>query len=162
MALLGVAAGHTSSWGRSHPEVLTPCWSSTGTITDQLGPMDPTAPSTFKLLSTLLTEAAHTFPDRYMHVGGDEVDASCWQVCECRRRCGCTHPACECLCGGGFAGEQVGACTSDAWVTRSWLGRVTRRPCTAGRGLSSKLSSQCLAEQPPHTEVDAAARVAPA
>ena len=41
--------------------------------------VDPTRPvEVWPVLSRLLGEVAALFPDRYLHIGGDEVDLSCW------------------------------------------------------------------------------------
>ncbi|XP_058058070.1 beta-hexosaminidase subunit beta-like [Anopheles bellator] len=67
--------GHTRSWGVSHPELLTACQDQ---YKGKLGPMDPTRESTYTFLATLFRELIGVFPDRYVHLGGDEVGFECW------------------------------------------------------------------------------------
>uniref|UniRef100_A0A182NNT6 beta-N-acetylhexosaminidase n=1 Tax=Anopheles dirus TaxID=7168 RepID=A0A182NNT6_9DIPT len=67
--------GHTRSWGVSHPELLTECYDQ---YRGKLGPMDPTRESTYSFLSSLFREVIEVFPDRYVHLGGDEVGFECW------------------------------------------------------------------------------------
>ncbi|XP_052865166.1 beta-hexosaminidase subunit beta-like isoform X2 [Anopheles cruzii] len=67
--------GHTRSWGVSHPELLTACQDQ---YQGKLGPMDPTRESTYTFLATLFGEVIDVFPDRYVHLGGDEVGFECW------------------------------------------------------------------------------------
>jgi len=70
--------GHTLSWGKSLP-ILTPCY--TDSKPDgSFGPIDPTNNITYTLLSSLVKELAVVFPDKYLHLGGDEVDFSCWKT----------------------------------------------------------------------------------
>lgn len=76
-----VAAGHTASWGKGYPELLTQCYDEQGMPNGQLGPLNPTRNSTYNALWLLLREAAQLFPDTYLHLGGDEVPFDCWQVC---------------------------------------------------------------------------------
>ncbi|XP_059486841.1 beta-hexosaminidase subunit beta-like [Neocloeon triangulifer] len=71
--------GHTRSWGDSHPELLTVCYDETGKPKPILGPMDPTKESTYKFIDKFFAELAEVFPDKYMHVGGDEVIKDCWK-----------------------------------------------------------------------------------
>jgi hexosaminidase len=40
--------------------------------------IDPTNPAVYPFLDTLFTEVAAIFPDRHIHVGGDEVSATAW------------------------------------------------------------------------------------
>ena len=76
---------HTMAWGKSHPEVMTPCvdsWlmpqSTKGQDRIDQQAMDPTSPAAKKLVQNLLREAASVQTSNYMHIGGDEVKAPCW------------------------------------------------------------------------------------
>ncbi len=73
-------AGHTASWGKGYPEVLTECYSQDGQKTGALGPLNPARNETYTFLWRLLREAAQVFPDTYVHLGGDEVPFDCWEV----------------------------------------------------------------------------------
>ncbi len=67
--------GHSQSWGVGYPELLTTCYG----LDEPTGPMNPTTNYIFPFLETFFSEIAQVFPDQYIHVGGDEVDFSCWQ-----------------------------------------------------------------------------------
>ncbi|CAH0713088.1 unnamed protein product, partial [Brenthis ino] len=69
--------GHTTSWGNAHPSILTDCYYG-GKIIGK-GPMDPTNNGTYILLKHLLEEVQTWFPDKYIHLGGDEVQLDCWE-----------------------------------------------------------------------------------
>jgi hexosaminidase len=68
--------GHAGSWCVGYPEV---CPAPTCTQ-----PLDPSSNATFALLQTLMTEVtggrkrAGLVPEDLIHLGGDEVDLSCW------------------------------------------------------------------------------------
>jgi N-acetyl-beta-hexosaminidase len=72
--------GHTLSWGKGYPDLLTRCYDSHSQPTGELGPINPARRETYALLWRLLREVARMFPDAYLHLGGDEVDFSCWEV----------------------------------------------------------------------------------
>ena len=73
--------GHTTSWLIEHPE-----WGF-GEVTKQeskefghhRGCLDPSNPATMEAVRILFAETANTFPDEYVHIGGDEVDPSSWK-----------------------------------------------------------------------------------
>jgi hexosaminidase len=74
--------GHTTSWFVGYPELATEpgpyeiqrCWG----IFEPA--MDPSRESTYQFLDGFLGEMAALFPDRYFHVGGDEVDDKQWKA----------------------------------------------------------------------------------
>src|SRR5699024_4622650 len=41
--------------------------------------LDPSNPQVYAFADTIIGEVAEIFPDPYIHIGGDEVDASQWQ-----------------------------------------------------------------------------------
>ncbi|CAB3236552.1 unnamed protein product [Arctia plantaginis] len=69
--------GHTRSWGVAYPKILTKCYQLDELI--GLGPMDPSKNITYKLIGELFQEIQQLFPEKYFHVGGDEVELSCWE-----------------------------------------------------------------------------------
>ncbi|CAG2110052.1 unnamed protein product, partial [Medioppia subpectinata] len=70
--------GHTTSWGRGQKGILTECYTN-GTKNGKTGPLDPTKENVYTFLEELFTEIGTTFPDQYIHLGGDEVDFGCWE-----------------------------------------------------------------------------------
>ncbi len=72
--------GHCTSWLAAHPE-----WTSDG---EQRAPstrfgvhracLDPSRDLVYEAISRLLADVARVFPDRFIHVGGDEVDPTWW------------------------------------------------------------------------------------
>ncbi|XP_012674148.1 beta-hexosaminidase subunit alpha [Clupea harengus] len=70
--------GHTQSWGKGQPDLLTPCYRGpvpSGTF----GPVNPTLRSSYTFMAKLFKEVTSVFPDSFLHLGGDEVDFTCWK-----------------------------------------------------------------------------------
>nr|CAH8854687.1 unnamed protein product [Trichobilharzia regenti] len=63
--------GHTSSWGRSHPEILSG--------ESHEGPINPASEDTRTILSNLFQEVVSVFPDKFLHLGGSVYDRQLWQ-----------------------------------------------------------------------------------
>ncbi|KAF7663274.1 hypothetical protein LDENG_00215050 [Lucifuga dentata] len=70
--------GHTKSWGKGQSDLLTRCYRG-ATPSGTFGPVNPALPSTYRFMSRLFKEVSSLFPDSYIHLGGDEVDFSCWK-----------------------------------------------------------------------------------
>ncbi|XP_054166932.1 beta-hexosaminidase subunit alpha-like [Oppia nitens] len=70
--------GHTQSWGKSQKDLLTECYTN-GTKNGKYGPIDPSNEKVYEFIEKLFAEVTHTFPDQYFHLGGDEVDFTCWE-----------------------------------------------------------------------------------
>ncbi len=69
---------HTQSWGLGQPGLLPPCFTD-----DQpnglFGPIDPTSDKSYSFLEEFFTEIIQVFPDNFLHLGGEEVDLTCWE-----------------------------------------------------------------------------------
>ncbi len=73
--------GHTTSWLVSHPEWGT--LSETRAVSTRFGPhsacLDPTRDAVYEALGKLFDDVVRVFPDRFVHIGGDEVNPKWWQ-----------------------------------------------------------------------------------
>ncbi|XP_026775473.3 beta-hexosaminidase subunit alpha [Pangasianodon hypophthalmus] len=70
--------GHTQSWGKGQPDLLTPCYKRT-VPSGTFGPINPTLSSSYQFMNSLFKEVTSVFPDSFVHLGGDEVDFTCWK-----------------------------------------------------------------------------------
>ncbi|XP_020263422.1 beta-hexosaminidase 3 [Asparagus officinalis] len=64
--------GHALSWGKGYPYL----WPST----DCQQPLDVSKESTFKVIDGILSDFSKVFKFRFVHLGGDEVNTSCWTI----------------------------------------------------------------------------------
>jgi hexosaminidase len=62
--------GHAESWCVGYPSVCPAPTCKT--------PLDVSKAETFAVLDDVLGDASKLFPDGFVHLGGDEVDTSCW------------------------------------------------------------------------------------
>ncbi|CAH8596091.1 unnamed protein product [Heterobilharzia americana] len=69
--------GHTISWGKGYPEVLTQCYTE-GKPDGNLGPVNPISNVSYTFMSNLFKELLDVFPEAWVHLGGDEVEYHCW------------------------------------------------------------------------------------
>jgi hexosaminidase len=73
--------GHSVSWQIAYPETSSlpmPARLVRDMTDHDRPPLDPTLESTYKLLEKAFGEMAGLFPDKYFHIGGDEVDGKYW------------------------------------------------------------------------------------
>ncbi|CAH1785462.1 unnamed protein product [Owenia fusiformis] len=73
--------GHTFAWGVGKLELLTPCYKFNQKDLDGMyGPLHPALNSTYDTLQKIFQEVLDVFPDKYVHLGGDEVPFDCWRT----------------------------------------------------------------------------------
>jgi|MDSY01.1.fsa_nt_gb hexosaminidase len=73
--------GHAYSWGLSKAlaDITVDCplyANGLGHVDDV--PLDPTNDLTYEVVKGVLSDAADAFPDKYLHLGGDELQYGCW------------------------------------------------------------------------------------
>jgi hexosaminidase len=74
--------GHSTAWFVGYPDLA----SAPGPYTIERNwgvfdpAMDPTRESTYKFLDAFIGEMAKLFPDRFFHIGGDEVNGKQWDA----------------------------------------------------------------------------------
>lgn len=73
--------GHAVSWLVAYPR-LSSGPAPAGLVRSQRDtlrpPLDPTLDATYKMIDAVFGEMEKLFPDRYFHIGGDEVDGKYW------------------------------------------------------------------------------------
>ena len=73
--------GHSTAWSVSHPELFITCPNrNKGNFKGYSRVIDPMINDTWAFLETFIGEIAGRFPDGYLHLGGDEVDVSCFNA----------------------------------------------------------------------------------
>ena len=80
--------GHTASIGQSYPDLIADCYDwLVETYGDDLRwPMfndvalDVTKDDTKIFVKDIIDEMSGIFPDRFFHIGGDEVNQGCWNA----------------------------------------------------------------------------------
>lgn len=74
--------GHSTSWFAGYPELAsTPGPYAVDKKWGVMDPaMDPTNEKTYKFLDQFIGEMSKLFPDRYFHIGGDEVNGKAWDA----------------------------------------------------------------------------------
>jgi len=70
--------GHTQSFEAGQPGLLTECYEA-GNKTGNFGPFNPTKKRVYAFVQEFFEEVTQVFPDKYLHLGGDEVDFTCWR-----------------------------------------------------------------------------------
>ncbi|VDO02386.1 unnamed protein product [Rodentolepis nana] len=69
--------GHTTSWGYGYSSIMTQC-SPSWAQPDAMGVLNPIKNVTYNFVGSLLAEITNVFPDNALHLGGDEVNFTCW------------------------------------------------------------------------------------
>ncbi|WP_162257176.1 beta-N-acetylhexosaminidase [Phenylobacterium sp. Root700] len=70
--------GHSRALLAAYPELASRKGEADGAFAALNSALDPSLPETYAFLGGLFSEMAELFPDRYFHVGGDEVAGGDW------------------------------------------------------------------------------------
>ena len=74
--------GHATAWFVSHPEIASGAPGATYKIERNPGifdpTLDPTNEKTYQILEVFFKEMSELFPDKYVHIGGDENEGKQW------------------------------------------------------------------------------------
>lgn len=71
--------GHMTAGFESIPNLLTECYDTRGKSTGVGQVLNPTLDSTYEFMTKFMAEIKEVFPDKFVHVGGDEVNFDCWE-----------------------------------------------------------------------------------
>ena len=71
--------GHVTSWLVAHPEWGTQATAASRRFGVHKACLNPLDEAIYQAIEVLLGEVAGIFPDKYVHVGGDEVNPTWWQ-----------------------------------------------------------------------------------
>ncbi|MCZ6618019.1 MAG: family 20 glycosylhydrolase [Gammaproteobacteria bacterium] len=74
--------GHSTSWLAAYPEWGNERTEATRRYGVHPGCLDPTSETVYEAIAALLGELDEIFPDRYVHIGGDEVHPAWWSGSE--------------------------------------------------------------------------------
>jgi hexosaminidase len=76
--------GHTASWFLARPDLSAAPLDDPRAPPTSLRPMDdtldPTKAETYRVVQQVFAEVTRRFPDRFIHVGGDEVNGKQWRA----------------------------------------------------------------------------------
>lgn len=74
--------GHTTSWVVAYPEWGSEQAQPSDGFGVHLACLDPSNPKVYLALKEIFREVIELFPDKYVHIGGDEVDPTWWSRSE--------------------------------------------------------------------------------
>ena len=68
--------GHSAAWGVGYPDIVADCPAYAANINNI--PLNPASSATLQVLRNVYEQAASSFSDEFIHLGGDEVVQGCW------------------------------------------------------------------------------------
>ena len=73
--------GHDTAWSEALPDLFITCPNlDRGNFGGEQRVIDPTLNATWEFLDKFFEELSGRFPDRYLHLGGDEVNVGCFNA----------------------------------------------------------------------------------